>query len=96
MSKKLKRATTKKSELQESLNEAYEQFKFDHEARQKLDSLSKDLLGKIFDTKMNRSKEYEAELRKFSMTLHFYSPKVDIIDVFKSNNNPISWVGVRS
>ena len=78
LAKRIKLAKVENAFLKEKLAEACDKFKIDEDTKRKLNALlSDDVLGILNKRQLEKTKSYDPELRKFALTLHFYSPKAD-------------------
>ena len=74
--RKLKRIEGENKSLKQKTEDAYKKFLLQEDAQTKLNFLLKDdILGHLNQTSLKKDKKYRSDLRKFALTLHFYSPK---------------------
>ena len=76
--KKIKTLKSQKEDLKKKLQEVLKKVEMDEETRDKLDKLTEgeELIGQLNNLRLEKGKKYPSHIRKFCLSLHFYSPKV--------------------
>ena len=76
--RKIKQQYEKSIELKQNLQMALNKHEFDEETKEKLQKLTQGnkLSNQLNNLLLNKTKSYPPQIRKFCLSLHFYSPKV--------------------
>ena len=76
LNKRLRLAKKERDHLKEALKKASERFNLAENVQTKLQKLmTKDLWGELCELKLKKRKKFSDVIRRFALTLHFYSPK---------------------
>ena len=73
--KKLKRAKEAIINLQQKLSEAYKKFNIDQEKQNHISNAADLIPLKLLKKSLDNQRDYDESIRKFALTLHFYSAK---------------------
>jgi len=61
--------------LQQKLSEAYEKFNIDQEKQNHISNADDLIPSKLLKKSLDNQRDYDESIRKFALTLHFYSAK---------------------
>ena len=75
VSKKLKRSKENIKCLKLRLTEAYDKFNIETEKQNVISNAAEAIPEKLFKKSLDNPKDYDESIRKFALTLHFYSAK---------------------